>query len=301
MSMGESTFGLLPEPERSPVSFVISSSVNAAILVTFVVAGMMAKQVIEQHYEMTELIVPTTPPPPSKSSHFRLRPRCRRRPSRQRWSCEPEQIEMPKPKPEPKPVQMEAKVTMPAGPAEAARSSLAPQPKAALDRGHARAEQPGEAFHGAGAPGRDFRRNPQSQRHAPGHGGCHRQSLRRQCRGRPLRRMASWDQLESETASSPAQGAGTPGKVASAGIPERNRYLKYRLETTAKWLRPEFPLLRKQLPFRSRLRIRHAAPVSKCFPSRRCSTRAKRGSCKSRAMWFCSVTFLASGKWWCRT
>ena len=61
-SPGGSTFGLLPEPERSPVSFVISSTVNTAILVTFVLAGMMAKHVIQQRYEMTELVVPATPP-----------------------------------------------------------------------------------------------------------------------------------------------------------------------------------------------------------------------------------------------
>jgi hypothetical protein len=43
---GSSTFGLLPEPERSPISFVISSTVNTAILCAFVLAGMAAKPAV---------------------------------------------------------------------------------------------------------------------------------------------------------------------------------------------------------------------------------------------------------------
>lgn len=43
---GNSAFGLLPEPERSPISFVISSTVNTAILCTFVLAGMAAKPAV---------------------------------------------------------------------------------------------------------------------------------------------------------------------------------------------------------------------------------------------------------------
>jgi TonB family protein len=133
-SPGGSTFGLLPEPERSPVSFVISSTVNATILVTLVLSGMMAKHVIQQHYEMTELVIPTTPPPPEHIKPLPPPPQVQPPPPETpKVELQPKQIEMPKPKPEPKPVQMEAKVTMPAIPAKSPTITLAPQPKAALD------------------------------------------------------------------------------------------------------------------------------------------------------------------------
>jgi hypothetical protein len=70
-SPGRTNFDLLPEPEGRLGSFVISSTLNAAIAVTLILAGMMAKHVIQQHYEMTELIAPTTPPPPE---HIRQPP-----------------------------------------------------------------------------------------------------------------------------------------------------------------------------------------------------------------------------------
>jgi TonB family protein len=132
-SPGGGTFGLLPEPERSPVSFVISSTVNATILVSFVLAGMMAKHVIQQHYEMTELIIPATPPPPEHIKPLPPPPQVTPPPETPKVELQPKQIEMPKPKPEPKPVVMEAKVNMPAIPAKAPVITLAPQPKAALD------------------------------------------------------------------------------------------------------------------------------------------------------------------------
>lgn len=132
-SPGGSTFGLLPEPERSPVSFVISSTVNTAILVTFILAGMMAKHVIQQHYEMTELVIPATPPPPEHIKPLPPPPQVQPPPEMPKVELQPKQIEMPKPKPEPKPVQMEAKVNLPAMPAKTPVITLAPQPKAALD------------------------------------------------------------------------------------------------------------------------------------------------------------------------
>ena len=61
------TFGLLPEPERSLGSFIGSIVVNGLILAVLLYIGATAKQVIEAHkYEMTELVVPTTPKPPEK-------------------------------------------------------------------------------------------------------------------------------------------------------------------------------------------------------------------------------------------
>ena len=130
-SPGEITFGLLPEPEGRSVSFVISSTLNTAILVTLILVGMMAKHVIQQHYEMTELIAPTTPPP----EHIKQPPppKLPPPPEQPKVELQPQmrQIEMPKPKPEPKPVQMEAKVNLPAM-AKQQVITLAPQPKAAL-------------------------------------------------------------------------------------------------------------------------------------------------------------------------
>jgi TonB family protein len=93
---------------------------------------MMAKHVIQQHYEMTELIIPATPPPPE---HIKQPPPPQLPPPPEppKVELQPKQIEMPKPKPEPKPVQLEAKVNIPALPAKAPVITLAPQPKAALD------------------------------------------------------------------------------------------------------------------------------------------------------------------------
>jgi TonB family protein len=131
-SPGRTSFGLLPEPEGRSLSFVISSTLNTAILVTLVLAGLMAKHVIQQHYEMTELVVPSTPPPPE---HIKRPPPQQLPPPPQQPKIElqPEmkKIELPKPKPEPKPVQMEAKVNMPVV-AKQQVITLAPQPKAAL-------------------------------------------------------------------------------------------------------------------------------------------------------------------------
>src|SRR6476659_5599827 len=58
-------FGLLPEPEKSPASFITSGLINLIALTLVIYIGMTAKHVIQQHrYEQTELIFPTTPPPP---------------------------------------------------------------------------------------------------------------------------------------------------------------------------------------------------------------------------------------------
>ena len=131
-SPGRMTLGLLPEPEIRPAGFVASSIINLAILGSVLLIGMTAKQVIQQHYEMTELIIPNNPPPPVKvkqppppedASATGDRPRCK---------LEERQIVMPKPKPEPKPVEMEAKVTLPAVKAKPQIVTLAPQPKSAL-------------------------------------------------------------------------------------------------------------------------------------------------------------------------
>ncbi|MGP8185762.1 MAG: energy transducer TonB [Terracidiphilus sp.] len=109
----------------------MSWGLNIAFAATAIIIGMTAKQVLQQHYEMTELIVPATPPPEVKIKQpppQELPPP----PEPPKVELQPRQIEMPKPKPEPKPVQMEAKVTLPPVQPKPQTVVLAPQPKAAL-------------------------------------------------------------------------------------------------------------------------------------------------------------------------
>jgi len=95
--------------------------------------GTTAQHVIERHYEMTELIVPTTPPPEIKIK-TPPPPKMPPPPEQPKLQLElqPKQIQMPKPQPTPKPVVMEAKVNIPVVPAKPQIVNLAPQPKAAL-------------------------------------------------------------------------------------------------------------------------------------------------------------------------
>lgn len=126
-------FGLLPEPQKSPASFVTSTIVNLTILTLFIYVGMTARRVIEEHkYEQTDLIFPTAPPPPMK---LKIPPPPKVEPPKpQEVKLEAPKIHMPRiePKPDIKPIQMEAKIALPS--VKAARPSiiLAPQPKAAL-------------------------------------------------------------------------------------------------------------------------------------------------------------------------
>jgi TonB family protein len=130
-SPGRTNFGLLPEPEGRPIAFVMSWGINIAIAATAVIVGMTANQVLQQHYEMTELIIPNNPPPVVKIKQpppQELPPP----PEPPKVELQPRQIEMPKPKPEPKPIQMEAKVNLPPVQPKPQIVVLAPQPKAAL-------------------------------------------------------------------------------------------------------------------------------------------------------------------------
>jgi TonB family protein len=134
-SQGRTNFGLLPEPERSPASFISSAAVNGLILVLMLYIGATAKNVLEAHkYEETILIVPTTPPPPEK---VKLPEPPKIQPPelpKLEMKYDPPKIDMPKPEPKPdlKPIQMEAKVNMPVVKEAKPSVILAPQPKAAL-------------------------------------------------------------------------------------------------------------------------------------------------------------------------
>jgi TonB family protein len=128
---GKTNFGLLPEPEGRAAGFIASGLVNLSILGVILLVGMTAKQVIERHYEMTQLIVPTTPPPEIKIK-TPPPPRIQPPPEPPKIQLQPRQIELPKPKPEPKQVQMEAKVDLPMVAAKPQIVNIQPQPKAAL-------------------------------------------------------------------------------------------------------------------------------------------------------------------------
>jgi TonB family protein len=127
-------FGLLPEPQKSPASFVTSTAINLAILGTVLYIGMTAKRVMEAHkYEQTELIFPTTPPPPPMKLKIPPPPKIEQ-PKMPEVKLEAPKINLPKPEPKPevKPIQMEAKLKVPVLKDAKPSVILAPQPKAAL-------------------------------------------------------------------------------------------------------------------------------------------------------------------------
>src|ERR1700723_447692 len=116
-SPGRTNFGLLPEPETSPASFISSMLINGMILLLLLYIGATAKRVIDEHkYENTVLIVPTLAPPPEKiklPEPPKIKPP---EPPKLELKLDAPRINVPKPEPKPelKPIQMEAKVVMPA-------------------------------------------------------------------------------------------------------------------------------------------------------------------------------------------
>src|SRR5476649_2291015 len=64
---GRTRFGLLPEPESNPGSFLTSCVINAVILTLMIIFGSLARHEIElRKMESTEIVFPTTPPPEIK-------------------------------------------------------------------------------------------------------------------------------------------------------------------------------------------------------------------------------------------
>ncbi len=125
------TLGLLPEPKGQPAGFIASSIINVTILALAVYVGMTAKQVLQQHYEMTTLIIPSEPPPPVKVKQPPP-PEMPPPPEPPKVELQERQIVLPKPKPEPKPIEMEAKVNLPTVRTKPQVVTIAPEPKAAL-------------------------------------------------------------------------------------------------------------------------------------------------------------------------
>ncbi len=113
----QTTLGLLPQPEGRIRSFVASSIVNLTVFGVALYAGFSARQVMQVHYEETELIVPAMPPAENPHKPQPAPPL--------KIKVQPPRIEPPKPLQEAK--LEEAKLEPPPMPPAA----LAPRPKPA--------------------------------------------------------------------------------------------------------------------------------------------------------------------------
>jgi TonB family protein len=126
------SLGLLPEPEGRTVSFITSTAANLTILIICVIVGMTARRVIQQHFELTNLVLPNNPPPRVKIKP-QAPPPLPPPPKLPEVRLEAPKITLPKPvvKPAMKQIQMQAKLKMPVMKVHRA-IVLAPQPKPAL-------------------------------------------------------------------------------------------------------------------------------------------------------------------------
>lgn len=128
------TFGLLPEPEARPASFITSIAINGAMLGFALYIGATARHALQQHqFEQTTLIVPDRPQPQPKVK-TPPPPKLPEPPKMPEVKLEAPKIKMPQPEPKPdlKPVEMEAKLTVPVIKTPKVAIVEAPQPKAAL-------------------------------------------------------------------------------------------------------------------------------------------------------------------------
>lgn len=123
---------MLPEPEGRIRSFITSMVINGTILATILYVGATAKQVIERHYELTELILPDDPPPPKEKAPPPPKLPDPLKPPEVKLDAPRLELPKPLPKPDIKPVQMEAKLDLPVIKAPTPSIILAPEPKPAL-------------------------------------------------------------------------------------------------------------------------------------------------------------------------
>ena len=143
---GRTRFGLLPEPESNPASFLTSCIINGAILALLIVFGTVANHQLElRKMESTEIVFPTTPPPEVKIK-VKIPPAPKLPPPPEQpqiAKLEAPKINTPKveAKPEVKlmPTEKVAAVNLPAAKPQVV---LAPQPKAALAQAAAPALTP---------------------------------------------------------------------------------------------------------------------------------------------------------------
>jgi TonB family protein len=132
---GRTRFGLLPEPESNPASFLTSCIINGAILALLIVFGTVANHQLElRKMESTEIVFPTTPPPEIKIK-VKIPPQPKLPPLEPKVA----KLEAPKilkpqvePKPEIKLPMVKEAVKLPTVAAAKPQIVLAPQPKAAL-------------------------------------------------------------------------------------------------------------------------------------------------------------------------
>ena len=129
----QASFGLLPEPERNPASFLTSCILNSAILTLLILLGTVAHHEIQlRKMESTEIVFPTTPRP-----RIKVKVKVLPAPAPKIAKLERPKIKIPKietrvePRPEIKlPVIKEA-ISLPKSAAAKPAVSLAPQPKPA--------------------------------------------------------------------------------------------------------------------------------------------------------------------------
>jgi TonB family protein len=131
---GRTRFGLLPEPESNPASFLTSCIINGAILTLAILFGSMATHQLEMRkMESTEIVFPTTPPPEIK---VKVPPQPKLPPPPEPKIAKLEAPKIFKPKLEPKPEiklpMVKEAVPLPTIAAAKPQIVLAPQPKAAL-------------------------------------------------------------------------------------------------------------------------------------------------------------------------
>ena len=128
------TFGLLPEPERSPGSFITSMVINGLILALMLYIGATAKKVIDQHrYEETILVLPAKPTPPPEKVKITPPPPPEEMPPVPDVKLEAPRINVPRPEPKPEPKPIEVKLPTPVINTAKPAVILAPQPKAVLN------------------------------------------------------------------------------------------------------------------------------------------------------------------------
>lgn len=223
---GRTHFGLLPEPERNPASFVTSAILNVSLIALLLVLGSFAHHAIEvRKMESTQIVFPTTPPPEIKVKTPPM-PKVKMPPA-----PEPKlaKLDLPKinvPKAEPKPalkqVVLKEEVKLPTIQAAKPQVVLAPQPKAALAQAAAPALEPQQhpsvtAVHLGDLNG--VRPNPNATRPATV-----------AALGNPYGGMQGNAEAPRGVVGSTGFGngvksgssAGTAGRVASAGIPGGN-------------------------------------------------------------------------------
>jgi TonB family protein len=224
---GRTRFGLLPEPESNPGSYLTSCIVNGALLALFIVFGTVAHHEIQlRKMESTEIVFPTTPPPPIVKIKVKVppAPKIPPPPEKQIVKLEAPKIKLPKiePKPEVKmPVVKEA-MALPNNAAAKPAIVLAPQPKAALAAAAAPALTPQVKPSTAPVHFGDLNGvtpNPNATRPATvaaignPYGGS---------QGPAVAPRGVVGSTGFGNSTKPGSNAGTMGKVASAGIPGGN-------------------------------------------------------------------------------